>query len=180
MNNNVEIIDDFLPRPEFEELKNTLTGGGFPWFLHKPMPPDSLEYVIPDDATDYNLQFSHIFYSGHAPNGEGFSVIRPLISKINPLALLRVRGNLKTRTLRVIETGYHTDFPKEVKCLTGIFYLNTTDGPTKFKTGEVIDSIENRLVLFDSRLDHTGTTCTNSDIRCVITINFIPYTEMEN
>jgi hypothetical protein len=59
----------------------------------------------------------------------------------------------------------------EVKINTGILYINTNNGYTKFKNGKKIKSKKNQYVEFDSKLEHTGSTCTDEDRRIVI--NFI-------
>ena len=41
-----------------------------------------------------------------------------------------------------------------------------------FKNGKVIDSVENRFIMFNSQLEHTGTTCTNQKRRIVINFNY--------
>jgi hypothetical protein len=57
---------------------------------------------------------------------------------------------------------------------TAIFYLNTNDGYTIFeKDGEKIDSLENRMLIFDSSERHSGTNCTDQKYRAVINFNFI-------
>ena len=38
--------------------------------------------------------------------------------------------------------------------LTSILYINTNDGYTKFEDGTIVESVENRLVTFDSRMKH--------------------------
>ena len=174
MDNNLSIYDDFLTPEEFQSVKEVLLGGNFPWFLHKVVPPNSPEYFIPKNSEKYNFQFSHGFYANQRPHSEHFPLVQPILSKLNPLAILRIKANLTIRTPEIIEQGYHTDYESDIKCITGVFYVNTTDGYTKFKTGEVVNSVENRLVLFDSRTEHTGTTCTDSDVRCVINFNFLP------
>jgi hypothetical protein len=54
---------------------------------------------------------------------------------------------------------------------TGIFYINTNNGYTKFKNKKLIKSEENKLIFFDSSKEHTGTTCTDELFRIVI--NFV-------
>ena len=53
-----------------------------------------------------------------------------------------------------------------------LYYMND-DGQTIFKNGKAVDSIANRMVLFDGGELHTGTTTTNRKVRCVIN-NYIP------
>ena len=40
------------------------------------------------------------------------------------------------------------------------------------KTGEKIESIENRLVIFDSKKLHASTYCTNKKVRVNINFNY--------
>ena len=62
----------------------------------------------------------------------------------------------------------HKDFVNEgTKIKTGIFYLNTNDGYTKFKDGTIIKSEQNKYIEFDSELEHTRSTCTDSRYRIV-------------
>jgi len=57
---------------------------------------------------------------------------------------------------------------------TAIFYINTNNGWTNFKNGDKVESVENRLVIFDSNLEHEGVTCTDEIRRLVINFNYVP------
>ena len=77
------------------------------------------------------------------------------------------------RTDEIIEHGLHTDLPKpDSKVKTAILYLNTNNGYTKFENGEIVGSVENRLVLFDGNMQHAGTTCSDKRYRAVFNLNF--------
>ena len=68
----------------------------------------------------------------------------------------------------------HIDFDeKKYKIHTGILYVNTNNGYTKFSNGEIVKSEENKYVEFDSQLEHTGTSCTDQDYRIVINFNYL-------
>ena len=58
--------------------------------------------------------------------------------------------------------------------MVAIYYVNSNDGYTEFEDGTRIETIENRLLVFDSSLWHTGSTCTNAKVRCVINFNYFP------
>ena len=45
-------------------------------------------------------------------------------------------------------------------------------GSTLFKNKEQVDSIENRMIIFPSKLEHAGTTHTNEKTRAVMNINY--------
>ena len=84
--------------------------------------------------------------------------------------IVKIKANLNNRTEKIIKHGYHTD--NKLDCKTAIYYVNTTNGPTKFETGEIVDCVENRIVIFDNRIRHTGTTCTDEKTRCVLNFNY--------
>ena len=44
----------------------------------------------------------------------------------------------------------------------------------------MIESIENRLIVFNPETRHTGTTCTNQTRRLVLNINFFDYVEHDD
>jgi hypothetical protein len=73
------------------------------------------------------------------------------------------------------ETGYHYDYSDGCipKFNIALLYLTTTNGPTKFENGDVCDCVENRLVLFDNTIKHTGVMATDSKRRVVINVNYI-------
>ena len=57
---------------------------------------------------------------------------------------------------------------------TAIFYINSNNGFTLFESdNQKVESIENRLVIFDSFERHSGTNCTDEKYRAVINFNFI-------
>ena len=64
----------------------------------------------------------------------------------------------------------HTDF-KFKNLLTSIYYINTNDGGTKIKN-KVVQSIENRMVIFPCNTPHAVVRHTDSSIgRFVINFN---------
>ena len=51
--------------------------------------------------------------------------------------------------------------------------MNTNNGYTLFEDGTKVDSIANRMVVFDGNTKHTGSTHTDDDrFRFVLNINF--------
>ena len=53
-----------------------------------------------------------------------------------------------------------------------VFSLNTCDGFTSLDDGTKIESIENRLLLFDSNKPHASSTCTNAKARFNMNFNY--------
>ena len=88
------------------------------------------------------------------------------------VSLLRIKANLLYKTSKIIKHGYHTDFEPDLNNKTSIFYVNTNNGYTSFKNGRKVKSKENTLVEFDSKLEHSGTTCTDKEYRMIINFNY--------
>jgi hypothetical protein len=105
------------------------------------------------------------------PVSDRLHLLEPILLKLNPSAILRIKANLTPRADKIIQHGFHVDI-SHFKGKTAIYYINTTNGYTVFENGTKIESVENRMVIFDSTIKHTGTTCTDSRNRCVINFNY--------
>jgi hypothetical protein len=158
---SVKIIDNFLPEEQFKKIKNIMMGDMFEWYY--------INGVVHNDPKSTQFQFIHVFFD-RLPR-ENYLILEDLIKKINPFSIVRIKSNLLTKTNKKITFPYHTDFKKS-NLITGIYYLNTNNGKTLFKNGEEVESIENRYIYFDSKLEHTGTTCTDKNTRVLINFNY--------
>ena len=157
----MKIIDNFLPKEEFLKIKNYLMGPYFEWYYNPFVDyTDQLFDIFDLD----NYQFIHNFT-------ESDIILIPLLKKLNIKEVIRIKSNLSPRTEKIIKRKFHIDVDVE-NTQTSIFYINTNDGWTEFEDGTKVESIENRLVTFDSNLRHRGTSCTNSKIRVVINLNY--------
>jgi len=97
-----------------------------------------------------------------------------IFDKINPNVWIRIKANLTVKTDEVRVGAFHLDFPT-IEHTTSIYYINSNDGCTTFENGEEIQSVENTLVTFPSRLRHAGSTPSSTKIRCVLNLNYHPY-----
>jgi hypothetical protein len=162
----MQIIDNFLPDKEFRQIYNLMLSADFPWyFANSKLPPTHL--IIEEK---YNYQFGHSFYRDYAFHSNYGVNIIPIIKKIAPITIFRIKGFLLPRADKIAEYGYHLD--NEYNTKVAIYYVNTNNGYTKFEDGTVVDSIANRMVLFDGNIKHTGSTCTDQKIRCGINFNY--------
>jgi hypothetical protein len=161
----MKIIDDFLLKEEFNNIKEKILSDYFPWYFNDGV-------VIKND--DY-FQFTHIMYIDDKPNSEFFNLMETIISKLNILTLIRIKVNLQTRTNKIIEQGMHTDhnYTGYEKMKSAIFYLNTNNGYTKFNDKKIIHSKENRIVIFNAKIKHTGSSCTDKKNRVAINLNYV-------
>lgn len=169
----LKIIDNYLSVREFEKIRSLIVdNSSFPWFYSS-----KIAYFDEDKNLD-KFQFFHLFYiEEKGVCSDYYEKLFPLIEKLSAVKILRIKANLGTRTNSHIEGGYHVDSNNIHK--TAILYLNNNNGFTKFEDGTVVQSVENRIVIFDSNLKHTGVSQTDSKTRCVLNINYIDGSENE-
>mgnify|MGYP001415441447 FL=1 len=163
----VLVYDDFLDPSSFELLQNTMMDNGknsmaFPWLWSEN--PDRALHI-------YHLY--HVFWHNDKvwTHPDYWKIIKPLTKALNCKKIIKIRANLTTRTKDIEEFYMHTDVPSNFKSKTAIYYVNSNDGYTKFE-GNKIESVANRMIVFDSNINHTGTTCTNTKRRLVINFNY--------
>lgn len=164
--NNIEIIDNFLDKEDFNKLQELLLGAWFPWYFCNGIVGGKTE-----DPLD--MQFVHTFVRDQQITSDWFvNHLGPIIKKINPEKFIKVKSNLQPATHKNLESHFHIDIDEKIKAKTSILYINTNNGYTLFEDGTRIDSIENRFVTFDSNILHKGVTCTDQKTRCVINFNY--------
>ena len=160
-----EIVDNFLPKDEFNNLNNAVKKD-MPWFYL-----DSV--ATPEDDGGINnsyYYFFHLLYSDSMPCSPSFDIVVPLLNALKMKAIMRVKANLYPSTKKIIQHSSHVDFPYKHK--GALFSINTCDGCTVLDDGTRVDSVANRLLLFDSSKEHSSTTCTNDKVRMNININY--------
>jgi hypothetical protein len=162
-----EVIDNFLDETSFAILKSVMMEDEFPWFWNDAILDTS-------KTTKDQYQFTHAFYKNHSIHSSYFDIVRPIVEKINPIAIMRIKANLNPRTENIIEHGYHIDlYNAPTNHRTSVFYVNTNNGYTKFEDGTKVESVENRLISFKTPIRHTGSTCNDVNRRVVINFNYI-------
>tara|TARA_Y100000114_G_scaffold71689_1_gene65650 strand:- start:212 stop:691 length:480 start_codon:yes stop_codon:yes gene_type:complete len=156
------ISKNFLTKDEFNSVEEAIMGDRFPWYYND-------EVVNPGDGF---FQFTYLFVNNGKENcnSKTMDMLKPILNKIKYKKIRRIKANLLTKSENIIEHGLHTDVDEKMK--TGIFYVNTCNGYTKFKGGKKIKSEKNKYVEFDSDLMHTGSTCTDKKRRVVINFNY--------
>ena len=153
-------IDNFLSREEFEIIQSTLMGHRFPWYYNSVVDYENQIFDIFDLD---NYQFVHDL-------DEESSLVQPLLKRLKAKKIVRIKANLNPRTPEIIRRKFHIDTYE--KCKTAVFYVNTNDGWTEFEDGSKVESMSNRMVIFDSGMKHTGTTCTSQKTRVGINCNY--------
>jgi|TARA_R100000455_G_C6247036_1_gene104528 hypothetical protein len=159
----MNIYKNFLNEKDFKQIESFMMSPNMPWFFN--------DGVVSWNDKKY-FQFTFLFLDEGKKNcvDKHFNILKPFFKKIKFNKLNRIKANLLTKDKKIIEHGMHTD---QKQGITGIFYLNTCNGYTKFETGEKIKSEKNKYIEFNSTLKHTGSTCTDEKRRVVINFNYV-------
>ena len=82
--------------------------------------------------------------------------------------------NLRPITDEPSQSPYHQDQSKNPNHKIAIYYINTNNGYTIFEHNkQQIQSIQNRLIIFDGHLRHAGVSTTDTKRREVLNLNYI-------
>jgi hypothetical protein len=186
----IVVEDDYLDTEQSEYLFNYFTNG----WINEDGEPEAHEFnwlpwtfcdVVSDDEADMmptlksNWQLSHMFYRNADrvdPDWESnYSwLMQPIVDKIAPDYLYKIKANLNPyQGEEIITHGFHHDFQRSG--FTSIIYLNDCNGKTILKTPDKMVEIESkrgRMITFDNRIAHTGTTSTDTRVRAVINLNY--------
>jgi len=161
-----KVIDNFLPKENFNKIKEVVLGSNFNWF-YKP------DVNYPGKHSPDNLfYFIHMFYNKDVPNSPFFNlIVENLISYMDDVhSLIRVKANLYPNQGIKKENGKHVDdvFPHK----GAIFYINTNNGRTILNNKIKIESVENRILYFDPQIPHDSENCTDQKVRININMNY--------
>ena len=156
-----KIIDNYLKADEHLKLNNLFESNTFPWFYVK-------KKILTEEGL-FKSQFCHIFYGNKSINSDYFYELNPILNKLKPLALVRIKANLNPPSENIVESAYHKD--QDFKCKAAIYYVNDNNGYTIINNKK-IQSKANRMVLFNANQKHCGTNSTNCNNRMVINFNY--------
>jgi len=175
------IKDNFLPDDLFTQLTDYVGG----W--ETPFRPNVDWYYMNKSVNDDDgcPQFSHMMYTNGRPISKVYDAIdRYVFPVLRPLSVLRVKINMTPRAVVQNRTPLHLDITGEPDGMGGyisvpdykvcILYLNDGDGYTYFDDGSIVETKANRAVLFDGYRYHGGAASTNTNVRTVLNINYIP------
>ena len=186
-----EVIDNFLDEEYFDSLVKLITYKGsvntntqWPWYLTNKITKNH----------DHNLNnlfyMTHLIYLDNEPISHFYGEFFPFLEKLGSVSntyrpiphtfatrqsgnipgLIRIKANLFPNTEILHEHEMHTDYSFSHNA--AVFSLNTCNGYTKLEDGTKVDSVANRLLLFDASEKHCSTTTTNDIARFNININF--------
>jgi hypothetical protein len=172
----MKVIDNFLDEEYFNDLvylftKPQATGHlDVPWFYSH-----SISYDGEYESSPTSFYMVHHIYKDYKIFSTYHENMLPLLGKMEKelelRALLRIKANLFPSTSEVIENGMHEDY--YFSHFGAVLSLNTCDGYTGFPDGTKVESVANRIVVFDSSKKHCSTSTTNVPARFNININYL-------
>lgn len=159
-----KVIDNFLTKDQHRVLKEEILGESFPWYFN--------DYPVLEGEEDtvYNFQFTHTFCLQNSWTSDLSGILQPIVEKISPNYIYRIKANLSPSTPETRVGRWHNDF--NIDCKTAVYYVNTNNGFTRFRSGETVSSVANRLVEFDAKDLHVGASATDVKARCLINFNY--------
>ena len=165
---DIQIIDNFLPEKEFNNILDVFITKGFPWYIAD----------ISDYNNDNNTQLFHILYNNNVPFSDYFNKLQPIYNKLNIFSLYKVRmiATMKSEDKKNL---YHTDLEflnsKNNNVKTAVYYFNSNDGGTEFEhNGQIVESVSNRMIIFPHHLKHRTVKHTKGDpFRYVLNLNYV-------
>jgi len=159
---NYKIIDNFLEEEDFKQIESVILNPLMPWYY------GGAVGNFTENNDDY--YFTHMLYNGVTPQSDLFYIVSPILDKLKIKALMRVKVNMYPNINKFNVHEKHTDYPDMHK--GAIFYLNTNNGYTILEDNTKIESVRNRILLFDPSTSHSSTNCTDQKTRLNINFNY--------
>lgn len=187
----LKIVDDFLPRGEWLQVKEHLVD-------NPDIPFNFYEGKVYGKDANKNLQDSHMCHAFYHLNrfpkeptaSQYMGLLLPIIARCRVLAIHRIKANLELHGgSEPYESEYHVDWSNsegdniKSNMQAAIYYVNTNNGYTEFKDGEEVrkvESVANRMVFFDAEIPHRGVSATDTRYRCVINFNWFTWSNYYN
>ena len=114
----MQIYDNFLSEEEFGLIRGYFINGNFPWYY--------APFANNTNDPEHYYQLSHVIYwSNLGKVSNAFDTIKPLVNKINPEILIKIKANFNPRSDGSKVCEYHIDTDFNFNTKTAIYYINT-------------------------------------------------------
>lgn len=177
----MKIIDNFLAKYYLQHLQDNFLGDNSSWSFNDSLTGDDSLKVLGSFGFGIKLHWNGYFtgsYESTLVRGLVFSAQEKVEEVFGEsLEIIRARADMTVFNPLNHRHELHTDFQYEH--MTAIFYLNNSDGNTILfdRDGKNIlaevEPVENRLLIFDGLLQHTGHSPSNHKSRVLINMNFM-------
>jgi hypothetical protein len=160
-----KVVDNFLPENEFKKIEEMFFSPYFSWY--------GQHNGVSKNVSKDGIYFTHLFFlfeKNEFKFSDYYNYIIPIINKLDIKSLIRIKGNLYSKTNVIFEHNAHIDYNFEHKGF--IYYVNDNNGFTKLSDGTKINSKKNRGLFFDASKPHNSSTCSNTNVRLNINFNY--------
>ena len=164
-----EVIDNYLPEGIADEIEEHFLSRNPLWRFQSKVADEQMH----NRSTGSPSDCFWAFVIWRCPEGiiaPEFEHLVPIIEKLNYKALIRIKANMYSSTENMLEHAPHQDFTFYNK--SALYYVNSNNGYTQIGDHK-IESIKNRLVVFDGSIDHYSTNCTDEQVRVTVNFNFL-------
>tara|TARA_X000000368_G_C22908826_1_gene657607 strand:+ start:432 stop:923 length:492 start_codon:yes stop_codon:yes gene_type:complete len=163
----MQVTEDFLQEEYYDHLNEIITSTQFPWMFQKRVA--NIEEDPEEDLNHY--YFVHSLFFQNKIESPLYDDFLYLFQSLNVQFLHRARVLMFVNQGEQYIHDRHVDHT--TNCKTALIYMNTNDGFTDFETGERVESVKNRLLLFDGSVPHSSSTPTNTKERLLLSVTYI-------
>ena len=166
-----QVIDNFLPKDLFTQIKeNVVDNEGFPWYHTR-----YISTANTPSNTEHSY-FCHGVFKDNKVHSELFQILELVLHRLpNFNVLQRIKINFYIPCPIVEDHEKHRDL--KIPHQSAILSLNTCNGYTRLHDGTKVDSVANRLLLFDGSKLHNSTSTSDYGLpkgRFNINFNYFP------
>ena len=163
----MQVIDNFLQKEYYDHLYSVITDTQFPWLF---------QHQVATNLEDPRANLDH-YYFVHSLF-HAYRIESPLYDNfVHLFEALEVDFLFRARVLLYVNQGKQIIHDRHIDhgetCKTALIYMNSNDGFTEFETGERIDSVKNRLLVFDGSVLHSSSTPTNTKDRMLLSVTYV-------
>jgi len=159
-------IKNFLKKNDYNNFYNIINDKYFPWFYS-----DAQTMYVNKDRFFF---YHNLFYEGEH-SSPYCNIIDVFIKRLKIKKLLSAKLNLVTKdsSEKYISHLHVDNHVKKAK--TAIYYINTNKGFTFLKADKNIKVLceENKIFIFDSRIEHCVISQTDTNKRMVLNLNYL-------
>lgn len=172
------VIDNFLPKDTFKAIKDICTSQEMAWYRSDGISNNDSTNAIVNPLDNY--YFVHLIFLDYTQTSNHFNLVKDAFTLGMKEHLgqgfrniSRIKINLYPRTEEVQVHPFHSDSKDQEGLQGALLCINTCDGYTGFEDGTEVDSVENRVIFFDSTKPHHSTSCSNAAYRLNINVNYL-------
>ena len=163
------VVDNFLEKTEYENLKNLILSPEFPWRRRNNLTENS-------KGKDIGYFTYNFFNNFRVYSNEFTTHIIPILSKLNAVSIIEARANLFIKEFWLSDAAnYHLDYPNILHNTTSILNFSSSEEGTLLKVNDKeikIGSLENRLITMTGNILHSTIKNKEADPRYILNLNY--------